>query len=152
MWSSWGESAGAISVSLHMLLNNGNHEGLFRGAIMQSGGPIPVGKIENGQRYYDHMVKETGCSKQRDTLECLRKVPYATYKKAMDSSPNFFAYQVRTCLSVALLTLFSTALQGLVLAWLPRVDGYFLTEPPQYSVLRGHVADVPVITGMVPMP
>jgi acetylcholinesterase len=38
-----------------------------------------------------------------------------------------------------------------VLAWLPRVDGHFLTEPPQYSVLRGHVADVPMITGMVPV-
>jgi hypothetical protein len=50
-----------------------------------------------------------------------------------------------------LLTLCTTALQGLVLAWMPRVDGYFLTELPQYSVLRGHVADVPVITGMVPM-
>jgi acetylcholinesterase len=84
-----------------MLLNNGNHEGLFRGAVMQSGGPIPVGDIEHGQQYYDHMVKETGCSNQRDTLECLRKVPYATYKRAMDASPNFFAYQVRACLSVA---------------------------------------------------
>ena len=41
------------------------------------------------------------------------------------------------------------ALQGLVLAWLPRVDGVFLTEPPQHSVLRGHVSDVPVITGML---
>jgi acetylcholinesterase len=50
-----------------------------------------------------------------------------------------------------LLTLCTTALQGLVLAWLPRVDGHFLTEPPQYSVLRGHVADVPMITGMVPV-
>ena len=39
------------------------------------------------------------------------------------------------------------ASQGLVLAWLPRVDGVFLTEPPQYAVLRGHVSDVPVITG-----
>jgi len=38
-------------------------------------------------------------------------------------------------------------LQGLVLAWLPRVDGVFLTEPPQYSVLRGHVSNVPLITG-----
>ena len=35
-----------------------------------------------------------------------------------------------------------------MLAWLPRVDGVFLTEPPQYSVLRGHVSDVPVITGV----
>jgi acetylcholinesterase len=37
--------------------------------------------------------------------------------------------------------------QGLVLAWLPRVDGVFLTEPPEYSVLRGHVSNVPLITG-----
>jgi len=125
----WGESAGAISVSLHMLANNGNQEGLFRGAVMQSGGPIPVGDIEHGQPYYDFMVKETGCTHQPDTLDCLRKVPYNTFKRAMDASPNFFAYQ------------------GLVLAWLPRVDGVFLTEPPQYSVLRGHVSDVPVITG-----
>ncbi len=133
-----------------MLLNNGNNEGLFRGAVMQSGGPIPVGDIEHGQKYYDFMVEETGCSHQSDTLDCLRKVPYTTYKKAMDKSPNFFAYQVSTSIR-RLLTLFTAVLQGLVLAWLPRVDGHFVTEPPQYSVLRGHVADVPVITGMVPM-
>jgi len=112
-----------------MLTNNGNQEGLFRGAVMQSGGPIPVGDIEHGQQYYDFMVKETGCKAQTDTLDCLRKVPYDTYKRAMDKTPNFFAYQ------------------GLVLAWLPRVDGVFLTEPPQYSVLRGHVSNVPMITG-----
>lgn len=33
----WGESAGAISVGFHLIANNGNHEGLFRAAIMQSG-------------------------------------------------------------------------------------------------------------------
>ncbi|KAH9960122.1 carotenoid ester lipase precursor [Russula dissimulans] len=125
----WGESAGAISVNMHMLTNNGDQEGLFRGAIMQSGGPISVGPIENGQQYYDHMVRETGCRGQPDTLDCLRRVPYATFKRAMDSSPNLFSYQ------------------GLVLAWMPRVDGVFLTEPPEYSVLRGHVSNVPLITG-----
>ncbi|KAI9443552.1 carotenoid ester lipase precursor [Lactarius indigo] len=107
----WGESAGAISVALQMITNGGNNEGLFRGAVMQSGGPIPVGDIEHGQQYYDFMV------------------PYATFKKAMDESPNMFSYQ------------------GLVLAWLPRVDGVFLTEPPQIAVLRGRVANIPMITG-----
>ncbi|KAH9030333.1 carotenoid ester lipase precursor [Lactarius pseudohatsudake] len=125
----WGESAGAISVAHHMITNNGNNEGLFRGAIMQSGGPIPVGDIENGQRYYDFMVEKTGCTRASDTLDCLRKVPYTTYKKAMDDSPDFFAYQ------------------GLVLAWLPRVDGVFLTRPSQHSVVRGEVANVPMIAG-----
>ena len=83
-----------------MLANNGNQEGLFRGAVMQSGGPIPVGDIEHGQPYYDFMVKETGCTDQPDTLDCLRKVPYDTFKRAMDASPNIFAYQVRARLTV----------------------------------------------------
>ncbi|KAH9968419.1 carotenoid ester lipase precursor [Lactifluus volemus] len=115
----WGESAGAISVALHMLVNKGNQGGLFRGAVMQSGGPIPVGNIENGQQYYDWMVDKTACSGSLDTLECLRNVSYGRFKYAMDTSPNFFAPQ------------------GLALAWLPR--------PPQHSVLRGHVANVPMI-------
>ena len=113
-----------------MLTNNGNQGGLFRGAIMQSGAPIPVGDIENGQQYYDYMVDRTGCSNATDKLDCLRTVTYPTFKKAMDESPNFFAYQ------------------GLKLAWLPRVDGVFLTEPPLISVLRGHVSNVPMISGM----
>jgi len=96
---------------------------------MQSGGPVPVGDIEHGQPYYDALVKNAGCGSSSDTLDCLRKVPYSTFKYAMDNSPNFFAYQ------------------GLALSWLPRVDGVFLTEPPQYAVVRGHVADVPMITG-----
>ncbi|KAI0296558.1 carotenoid ester lipase precursor [Multifurca ochricompacta] len=125
----WGESAGAISVALHMLVNQGDQQGLFRGAIMQSGGPIPVGDIEHGQQYYDALVKNAACDNSPDTLECLRNVPFPRLKYAMDISPNFFAYQ------------------GLTLAWLPRVDGVFLTEPPQYAVLRGHVANVPMITG-----
>ena len=77
-----------------MITNGGDNEGLFRGAVMQSGGPIPVGDIERGQQYYDFMVEETGCTEHKDPLECLRRVPYTTYKKAMDRSPNMFAYQV----------------------------------------------------------
>ena len=94
--ASWGESAGAISVALHMLVNKGDQEGLFRGAIMQSGGPIPVGDIEHGQQHYDVIVKNAACDKSSDTLECLRSIPYERFKYAMDMSPNFFAYEVRT--------------------------------------------------------
>ncbi len=47
---SWGESAGAVSAALHMVANDGNNEGLFRAAFMQSGSPIPVGDITNGQK------------------------------------------------------------------------------------------------------
>jgi len=49
MYDRWGQSAGAISASLQMLAYGGNSTGLFRGAFMQSGAPIPVGNITGGQ-------------------------------------------------------------------------------------------------------
>lgn len=33
-----------------MLANGGDTEGLFRAGYMQSGSPVPVGPIENGQK------------------------------------------------------------------------------------------------------
>ncbi|KAJ7660448.1 carotenoid ester lipase precursor [Mycena rosella] len=125
----WGESAGAISVSLQMLANGGNTEGLFRAGFMQSGSPIPVGPIENGQKYYDAIVANTGCSGAADTLACLRTVPYATLLAAQNASPGIFAYQ------------------SLALAWLPREDGTFLTANPQALVQQGKVANIPFVTG-----
>nr|CAH17527.1 carotenoid ester lipase precursor [Pleurotus sapidus] len=125
----WGESAGAISVALHMVANNGNHEGLFRGAFMQSGSPIPVGDISHGQTYYDAIAAETGCSSAADTLACLRSVPYATLKTAVDRTPFIFDYQ------------------SLALARIPRADGVFLTDNPQRLVQAGKVANVPFVTG-----
>ncbi|KAI0298090.1 Alpha/Beta hydrolase protein [Multifurca ochricompacta] len=125
----WGESAGSISVALQMLANDGNTAGLFRAAFMQSGSPTPVSDITHGQPYYDDLVERTGCSGSPDTLACLRTVPYATLKDAMNKSPSIFAYQ------------------SLALAWQPRVDGNFLSDNPQKLVQEGKVADIPFITG-----
>ncbi|EMD39501.1 hypothetical protein CERSUDRAFT_111813 [Gelatoporia subvermispora B] len=125
----WGESAGAISVALQMLTNGGNPEGLFRAAFMESGSPLPVGDITHGQKFYDALVSETGCTGSADTLECLRQVPFDTLKAAVDKSPGIFSFQ------------------SLNLAWLPRVDGVFLTDTPQNLVLQNSVANVPFVTG-----
>ncbi|TFY69725.1 hypothetical protein EVG20_g3020 [Dentipellis fragilis] len=125
----WGESAGAISVALHLLTNGGNPEGLFRAAFMESGSPIPVGDISHGQPYYDDLVQRTECTGSSDTLECLRQVPYSKLKAAMDKSPSILSYQ------------------SLKLAWLPRADGVFLKDTPQNLVQQGSVANVPFITG-----
>ncbi|KAJ6554989.1 carotenoid ester lipase precursor [Mycena vulgaris] len=125
----WGESAGAMSVSLHMLANDGDNEGLFRAGFMESGSPIPVGPLENGQKYYDAIVQQTGCSGSADTLACLRTVPFAQLKAAQDASPFLFSYQ------------------SLMIAWLPREDGVFLTDNPQRLVQQGKVSPVPFITG-----
>ncbi|TFY59875.1 hypothetical protein EVG20_g7629 [Dentipellis fragilis] len=125
----WGESAGAISVAMHMLSNGGDPRGLFRAAIMQSGGPIPVAGVEKGQVYYDDLVRDTGCDRDPDTLGCLRAAPFASLKAAMDKSPNFFSYQ------------------GLALPYLPRVDGDFVKESPLELVKQKKVAQVPMIAG-----
>ena len=77
-----------------MVTNGGNTEGLFRGAFMQSGSPIPIGDITNGQGYYDFLVAQTGCSGSSDTLQCLREVPYDTLMGAIIQTPNFMSYQV----------------------------------------------------------
>ena len=90
--NSWGESAGAISAALHMVSDP--NAGLFRGAFMQSGAQIPVGDISHGQKYYDAVVSQTGCSGSADTLACLRKVDYAVLKNAINKSPGIFSYQV----------------------------------------------------------
>ncbi|KAH9061817.1 alpha beta-hydrolase [Lactarius deliciosus] len=125
----WGQSAGAISVSLQMLANGGKTEGLFRAAFMQSGSPTPVGDITNGQKYYDFLVARTNCSGSYDTLACLRAAPYEELKAAIDDTPSIFSYQ------------------SLALAWQPRADGVFLTDHPQKLVQQGKVARIPFVAG-----
>ena len=78
-----------------MLTNGGNPEGLFHGAFMQSGSPIPVGDMSLGQNHYDTLVTKTGCSGAEDTLECLKQLHLGTLKVAVDSFPSVFGYQVR---------------------------------------------------------
>ncbi|KAJ6478673.1 carotenoid ester lipase precursor [Mycena vulgaris] len=126
----WGESAGAISTSLQMVTNGGNNEGLFRAAIMDSGAPLWVGDITHGQQYYDQIVKDVGCERSRDTLDCLRNAPFETLMSATNSTPNLFVYQ------------------ALAEAWIPRVDGDFLKDDPQRLFMRGSVADIPMINGV----
>jgi len=125
----WGESAGAMSVGLHMVANSGNTEGLFRGAFMESGSPITVGDLSQGQKYYDALVSQVGCLHTSDTLQCLREAPFDTLKAAIDASPNWFSFQ------------------ALALAWMPHVDGKFITDEPQKLVLEGRVADIPFVSG-----
>jgi len=78
-----------------MVANKGNHEGLFRGAFMQSGSILPFGDITNGQAQYDALVKNAGCAGASDTLQCLRSVPFSTFQAAVDKAPGIFDYQVR---------------------------------------------------------
>ena len=92
--NSWGQSAGAISVSLQMLANNGNNEGLFRAAIMNSGGPPPTGDITETQSTFDFIVDQVGCSSASDKLACLRGVDIDTLMDAVNQTPTVISYAV----------------------------------------------------------
>ena len=80
---------------MQLLTNGGNPEGLFRGAIMHSGSPLPVGDIEAQQEQYDAIVRSTGCAEAADTLQCLREVPADTLVAAGNSLPGLYGYLVR---------------------------------------------------------
>ena len=91
----WGQSAGGISVGNQIVTNQGDNEGLFRGAIMQSGSPQIAADILSGQRHYDKLVDDVGCAGAADTLDCLRDVPYDKLKQGVeDVTPGMFTYQV----------------------------------------------------------
>ncbi|KAF7974295.1 hypothetical protein HWV62_12440 [Athelia sp. TMB] len=123
----WGESAGAISVAMQLVAYDGAHQNLFRAAFMQSGSPLPVGDITDGQHYFDTLVSQTNCSTAFDKLACLKTVPYANLTAAINLSPSAYAYQ------------------SLIFPWVPRVDGNFLTQNPQQLVAEGKIANVPFI-------
>ncbi|PPR02347.1 hypothetical protein CVT24_011691 [Panaeolus cyanescens] len=131
----WGQSAGAISASLQMLPYGGNNTGLFRGAFMQSGAPIPVGNITGGQMYYDSLVSQTGCSGRDDTLACLRTVPLDNLKAAVNNTPNYFSYQA--CLRTHF-------------PFYNLADGVFLQDNPQRLLQEGKfMTNVTIVTGNV---
>ncbi|KAF1814103.1 putative extracellular lipase [Eremomyces bilateralis CBS 781.70] len=131
----WGQSAGAISVFDQMVLFDGDNtykgKPLFRGAIMNSGGVIPADPIDGvkGQLIYDTVVKNAGCSRASDTLQCLRELSYNDFLDAANSVPAMLSY-------------FSVSL-----AYLPRPDGFSMTDSPDELGLAGKIAKVPFIIG-----
>ncbi|TFK80316.1 carotenoid ester lipase precursor [Polyporus arcularius HHB13444] len=127
----WGESAGATSVFLQLFANNGDNEGLFRAAIMNSGFAVPTGDVRETQGTYDSVVDQVGCSNATDTLGCLRLVPADDLLATANNFPTF------------------TDFAGLVSPMLPRADGVFLTVPPYQLTSQGKIADVPFIVGDV---
>ena len=61
---------------------------------MQSGAVIPNGDVTLGQQDYDDLVRAAGCAGAKDTLECLRRVPFSVLKEAVNMSQGFYSYRV----------------------------------------------------------
>ncbi|KIM54010.1 hypothetical protein SCLCIDRAFT_137679 [Scleroderma citrinum Foug A] len=129
----WGQSAGAISVMLHIVAYDGNVNGLFRGAVMQSGSAYPLQEIASApqQENYDFIVAQTNCSTANDTLSCLRQAPYEAVMNAMEHTDYFNSYK------------------SLNMTWSPLVDGVILEHTLRESLSMGKYARVPAIFGTV---
>lgn len=134
----WGESAGAVSVCDHTLINGGdnsfNGEPLFRGAIMNSGSIFPVEDVRTGKAndVYNTVVNKANCSSASDKLACLRETDYTTFLNAANSVPGFHGYR------------------SVDLSYLPRPDPNdptFFSASPETSLKNGAFTRVPVIIG-----
>ncbi|TFK32450.1 sterol esterase [Crucibulum laeve] len=104
----WGQSAGAASVGLQMLLNDGNPHGLFRAAFMQSGSPLPLKDIATQQPFFDQLVSDTGCTGSFDKISCLRSIPSDKLRTVINAFPSVFSFS------------------SLRFSWSPSIDGQFI--------------------------
>lgn len=133
----WGESAGAMSVFDHLLINRGNNSykngHLFRAAIMGSGSAVPALSVSSSeaQRIYDQVVARSGCTNSSNTLDCLRSVDFDTFYNASNSLPGIESYQ------------------SLDISYIPRPDKHdsFFPQDQYKALTRGEFARVPVISG-----
>jgi carboxylesterase type B len=119
----WGESAGAFSVGYHLVAYGGRDDGLFRGAIAESGNPLALGRPtwDESQSYYDNVTEAVGCSNATDRLACLRSVPFATLDQVFsDTWSNIF---------------------------FPQPDGDFIVESTHSQLLSGNFVKVPFLIG-----
>ncbi|KAH9476605.1 Lipase 4 [Psilocybe cubensis] len=126
---SWGESAGAISVGAHLVVNDGNPAGLFHGAVMQSGSPLPTVDMTTKQPVFEQLLANTRCTGSANPIACLRAVPFDMLGEAMNLSDSLSSFS------------------SLIIPWQPTVDGDFIKRDPQVSIQKGLYAKVPFITG-----
>lgn len=122
--SIFGESAGGSSVGFHITAYGGRDDGLFRGAIMESGSPVyyqPLYDSANFQTRYDSVLKQTGCTDAADSLDCLRALPWETLNTVINT----------------------TAL----INWGPTIDYDFIQGQTSKQLANGQFPKIPIIIG-----
>lgn len=120
----FGESAGAVNVSLHLI--SPLSEGLFARALIESGSPIPrvAAEVEaDGIQF----ANQFGCTGSYEAqLACLRAKPADSITATLSSPLE----------------------NGLVkLGWDPIIDGHVIPDEPFKLIQRGDFNQVPVVLG-----
>lgn len=77
----WGESAGAQSIGLHLHSYGGRNNGLFRAAILESGGPIGTTLLPLPfyGALWENLTRTAGCWTATDQLSCLRGLSWEAF-------------------------------------------------------------------------
>lgn len=123
----WGESAGARSLGMQLIAYDGQNDGLFRSAIMESGSPVT--KFVDAavwQPYFDALVEKTGCTKADNHLDCLRELPAQTLNDVFNNT-----------------TPLNVTAPGLSAV----LDGDFITAQASELLKAGKFAHVPLLLG-----
>jgi len=119
----WGASSGAEDVGLHLTAYDGREDGLFRAAILQSGGPVtPTGiRWTPADDLYHQLIETTSCRSAEDPLSCLRTLDVDVLDAAFNSSVGMFMS-------------------------LPAMDGDFVRGYGSLSLKMRKVAKVPILS------
>lgn len=129
----FGESAGSVSVSLHLLSPLSSN--LFRSAIMQSGSSLAdwvmLSKEKAIERYTD-VIGSFGCRNENVTeaMACARRIDATT---AIEAAEGHFYSQTNSAVAQY--------------PFLPVVDNLFLEEEPIILLNRGKFKKCPVLLG-----
>ncbi|KAK5175894.1 uncharacterized protein LTR77_001034 [Saxophila tyrrhenica] len=121
-----GESSGGTSVGAQLLAYDGRDDGLFSGAIAESGNPVglnPYPTVEDWAPVIANISRETGCSNATNLLTCLRAVPTEKMNDVINS----------------------TATSGA--AYGPVIDGDFIVDDAATQLQQGRFVSVPYLLG-----
>jgi carboxylesterase type B len=116
----WGESAGAQSIAYQLFSYDGRDDGLYRAAILESGGPTGA-QVQNLAYYtspVENLTRTVGCWNATNQLACLRELSQEELYAAKPSQ-----------------------------VWNPLIDGDFLTAYPSQLIPTGNFVKVPLLTG-----
>ncbi|ORY15162.1 Alpha/Beta hydrolase protein [Clohesyomyces aquaticus] len=119
----WGESAGGLSVGMHLTAYGGRDDEIFSGAIMQSGNPINYGTFEYNKSALQTAASQLGCGNATSKLDCLRTVPFSTLNGFINSTA------------------------GAALRWSPIIDGDFIQGKTSVQLQKGAFVHVPILDG-----
>ncbi len=126
-----GDSAGAISVTLHLVAYNAAANDMFHAFMTESQGFPLMLTVPQSQFIYDALVERVGCNNETDTLGCLRSVSIDVLQNANIHIP----------------------LQGRqsspIFTYAPALDGTLLVDFTQTMFEEGRFLKKPGVTGFV---